>query len=399
MPTLHEPDAARLTLLYTVVFVEIGIAMPFMPIWLNALGLDAAIIGALLALPIAIRIVATAPLMSLIDRGVTARTLLLLGSLMLALTYGLMPVAAGIGWVVLAGLIALNAVAGAPLVPIIDYMTLAAVRRSRHLDYARVRLGGSLGFLGANLVGGALLGWFGERFAVPLVLTGLALVATTIAAVSRDPAPRQTPPPPGLPKPRLPGVLWFAIAAAATTQASHAAIYAFGSISWSAHGVPNAGVGALWALGVASEIVLFSCVGRLPARWRTPFRLIALGAGAALVRAVGMALAVDRVVLLAGLQLLHGLTFGATQLGAMAAVSRFAPDSARGRAQGTLSACTAFASAGATLVCGLVYGAAGSRLTFLLMAPLAVAGLCLVALGRRAGRRRGPSVGGSFDTV
>ena len=64
----------RLGLLYTVVFVEIGIAMPFMPVWLKALGLDARIIGALLALPIAMKIIATAPLVGLIDRGVAART-------------------------------------------------------------------------------------------------------------------------------------------------------------------------------------------------------------------------------------------------------------------------------------------------------------------------------------
>ena len=43
--------------------------MPFMPLWLNALGLDAVVIGVLLALPIGTRIIATAPLMSLLDRG------------------------------------------------------------------------------------------------------------------------------------------------------------------------------------------------------------------------------------------------------------------------------------------------------------------------------------------
>ncbi len=67
MPRPSGP--ARLSLLYAVVFTEIGIAMPFMPLWLDALGLDARVIGVLLALPIATRIAATAPLMSLLDRG------------------------------------------------------------------------------------------------------------------------------------------------------------------------------------------------------------------------------------------------------------------------------------------------------------------------------------------
>lgn len=164
--TAHpEPKAARLSVLYAVVFVEIGIAMPFMPVWLNALGLEAAVIGALLALPIAIRIVATAPLVGLIDRGIPAPRILLAGSLVLAGTYALMPAGAALGWPALALLIALNAVAAAPLVPSIDYMTLSAVRRSARLDYARIRMAGSIGFLLANLAGGAALGAMGERLA------------------------------------------------------------------------------------------------------------------------------------------------------------------------------------------------------------------------------------------
>ncbi|GEP00002.1 MFS transporter [Methylobacterium haplocladii] len=384
-----EPPAIRLALLYTVVFVEIGIAMPFMPVWLNALQLDAGLIGGLLALPIAIRIVATAPLMGLIDRGVSARALLLAGSLVLAATYALMPAAAGLGWGLLAGLIAINAVAAAPLVPSIDYLTLAAVRRSKKLDYARIRLCGSVGFLAANLAGGAILGALGEAFAVPLLLTALALVAAGVAFASRGVAPAAAPRPRSAARPRLPRVLWLAIGAGALVQSSHAAIYAFGSISWSSAGVPGAWIGALWAIGVAAEILLFAVIGRLPAPWRSPFRLLGLGAAAALVRALGMALAGDSLPALVALQMLHGFSFGATHFGVMNAVSGLAPDGARGRAQGTVSSATALASALATLGCGVVYRSAGPAATFLAMAPLALTGLCLVGVAARAARGTG----------
>ncbi|WP_375464533.1 MFS transporter [uncultured Methylobacterium sp.] len=398
MPAPHpEPSRLRLSLLYAVVFVEIGIAMPFMPVWLAALKLDASVIGLLLALPIATRIVATAPLMSLIDRGVGARTLLASGSLALAATYALMPVGAGVGWPVLAGLVLLNAVAGAPLVPSIDYLTLAAVRARPQLDYARVRMAGSVGFLLANLAGGALLTAMGEARAVPLLLTGLALIASGVAFASRSveaPRPART----GEGRPRLPARLLLCIAAAAAIQASHAAIYAFGSIHWTAHGISPAAVGALWSVGVAAEIVLFSRVGRLPARWRTPFRFLALGGGAAVLRALGMYLLGDDLPALVALQALHGLTFGATQLGAMAAVSGLAPDGARGRAQGTLSAANAAAAACATLASGFAYRA-GGPLAFLLMAPLAAAGLVLAAAAwRSAGRTPAPAAARTPDT-
>ncbi|WP_082514120.1 MFS transporter [Methylobacterium sp. Leaf465] len=385
-PAPPEPNAFRLSVLYAVVFVEIGIAMPFMPVWLNALGLDAAVIGALLALPIAIRIVATAPLVGLIDRGIAAPRILLAGSLVLAGTYGLMPTGAALGWPVLALLIALNAVAAAPLVPSIDYLTLGAVRRSRRLDYARIRMAGSIGFLLANFAGGAALGAMGERLAVPLLLTVLALIAAGVVAAARIDAPPVPPRHPEAGRPALPRVLWFSIGAAALIQSSHAAIYAFGSIHWSTHGIAPAWIGTLWAIGVASEILLFAVVGRLPARWRNPFVLLGLGGGAALLRAFGMAAFGDRLGAVIVLQVLHGLTFGATQLGAMAAVSRFAPDGARGRAQGTVSSAGALASASATLMTGAAYQAGGGPLAFVLMVPLAGLGLCLAARAAQAAR-------------
>ncbi len=279
LPAPPEPNAFRLSLLYAVVFVEIGIAMPFMPVWLNALGLDASVIGALLALPIAIRIVATAPLVGLIDRGIAAPRILLAGSLVLAGTYVLMPTGAALGWPVLALLIGLNAVAAAPLVPSIDYLTLGAVRRSRRLDYARIRMAGSIGFLLANFAGGAALGAMGERLAVPLLLTVLALIAAGVVAASRIEAPPVPPRHPEAGRPALPRVLWFSIGAAALIQSSHAAIYAFGSIHWSTHGIPTAWIGTLWAIGVASEILLFALIGRLPARWRNPSPSSASAAG------------------------------------------------------------------------------------------------------------------------
>jgi PPP family 3-phenylpropionic acid transporter len=389
---LRPSGPARLSLLYAVVFTEIGIAMPFMPVWLDALGLDAGVIGVLLALPIATRIAATAPLMSLLDRGLGPRRLILFGSLAVSLTYALMPTGAGIGWPCLAALIVLNAVAGAPLVPCIDYLTLAAVRLDPRLAYSRIRMAGSVAFLLANLAGGLLLTALGGRLAVPLLLTGLALMAALVAWRSRSVVALSRAAD-GAPRSRLPLRLWLCIGAAAAIQASHGAIYGFGSIYWTGQGIPAAWVGSLWATGVLAEIALFAAMPALPAGWRSPMRLIGVGGVAAILRAIGMFVLGDRLAALVPLQALHGLTFGATQLGAMAAVSAFAPDGARGRAQGTLSAVNAGISVVATLVSGLAYRA-GGPLAFLLMAPLAAAGLGLaVAAGHIA-----PSRGVTLDT-
>ena len=61
------------------------------------------------------------------------------------------------------------------------------------------------------------------------------------------------------------------IGAGACTQASHGALYAFGSIHWRDLGFSSATIGLLWAVGVVAEILVFAVlgrsVGRGSARW------------------------------------------------------------------------------------------------------------------------------------
>ncbi len=379
-------DGPRLALLYAAVFAGIGVAMPFMPLWLSGLGLGPELIGALVALPILVRIAVTAPLLGLIDRGVPARRLMVAGSLGLAATYALMPASASLGWPVLAAIIALNAVGGAPLVPSLDYQSLAAVRRDPRLDYARIRLGGSLGFLAASLLGGWLLGIMGTG-SIPGFLAGLELASACAAALLLRRAEGGPPRPRKAGRVRLPAALWLAIAAGAAIQASHAAVYAFGSIHW---------VGSAWrrrrrASPGASASSPRSRSSPSSAAFRSPRRAVpaprARGRRAALLRWAGLLAVSGLPALVVPLQALHGLTFGATQLGAMAALSRLAPEGGRGAAQGVYAACAALASASATLASGAAYRAGGGAFAFGLMLPVAGLGLVLTLAAARAARR------------
>jgi PPP family 3-phenylpropionic acid transporter len=379
-------DGLRLALLYAAVFAGIGIAMPFLPLWLAGLGLGPELIGMLVALPILVRIVATAPLVGLIDRGVPARTLMVAGSLGLAATYALMPAAAALGWPVLAGLVVLNAVAGAALVPCLDYQSLAAVRARPDLDYARIRLGGSLGFLAASLLGGWLLAVVGTG-SVTGFLAGLELASAAGAALLLRRTDSARPGPRASRRAPLPAALWLAIAAGAAIQASHAAVYAFGSIHWVSLGLSPAATGIAWGLGVVAEIAFFALVGRIASLRDAPFRLLGLGAAAALLRWAGLLAAAGLPALVLPLQVLHGLTFGATQLGAMAALSRLAPEGGRGTAQGIYAAAASLASATATLASGAAYRAGGGSLAFGLMLPVAGLGLAFTLAAARAARR------------
>jgi PPP family 3-phenylpropionic acid transporter len=384
MNRLAFGPGARLSALQAASFAGLGVWMPFFPVWLGDRGIGADAIGVILALPIMVRIVAVAPLMSLVDRGVGARRLIAGACLGSALVYLALLQAHGV--VVLGTLVALLAVAQSPIIPASDLVTLQEVRRDSRLDYGRIRLWGSISFLTMSVGGGVLLGrlpadatiWLLIGLAVAAMATALAVVPDTVPA---HPSPGQAGAAKG--RARLPLSLWLVIAAGACTQASHAALYAFGSLHWRGLGFSSATVGWLWAASVVTEILVFGMLGRDVGRGAA-FWLILVGAGASVFRFTALA-SDPGLVATFSLQVLHGLTFAATHLGTMAAFALLAPEGARGRAQGIMSAAMALAMATGTVASGPIFRAAGP-LVFLAMVPLAAAGFLFGLLAMRAYR-------------
>lgn len=380
-------QGARLAALYVAAFAVLGVSLPFLPVWLGAQGVPSDAIGVVLAIPIVVRIVFSAPLLSLVDRGLAPRRLLVGAYALAAAAYLVLPSAAAAGVPLLALAVALAALAQAPVIPASDLLTLAAARADARLAYGRIRLWGSVAFLAANVGMGYLVAAAGAG-SVAWALVGLAAAGAVVAAFAVPPldlaAARDEQARFGTGPAALPPVLKRAIAAAALTQASHAAVYAYGSLLWQANGFTGGAIGWLWAIGVAAEIAVFALLGRWVGRDRGARTLLLAGSAAAIVRAAGLA-AEPGLLATALLQALHGLTFGATHLGAMAALASLAPEGARARAQGVLATAMALATAAATVLGGFAYGSAGP-LAFLAMIPLAGAGLLLAATLPRAPR-------------
>jgi PPP family 3-phenylpropionic acid transporter len=385
---------ARLGALHAASFGGIGIYVPFFPIWLESRGLPASWIGIVLALPIVVRILVTAPLMTLADRSMGARRLIAGACLGVSLIY--LALLGARDPVAIALLVILMAVAQAPIIPAADLVTIQAIRRDPRLDYGRVRLWGSIAFLIANIGGGYLLEvlpadaviWFLLSLAVSAMATAWAVVPESAAAhVESEPTPIAS-----RGSRKLPLALWLVIGAGACTQASHAAIYAFGSIHWRDLGFSSATVGLLWAIGVVAEILVFAVLGRSVGRGSAALGLILIGAGAGVVRFAALA-ADPGLAATFVLQALHGLTFGATHLGAMGALAQFAPEGARGRAQGLMASAHALAMASATGLSGVLFRAAGP-MVFLAMVPLAAAGFALALLAVRAAHAQPHKAGG-----
>src|SRR5829696_5824114 len=217
--------AARLSALHAASFLAFGIYLPFFPVWLGSRGLDSSAIGAIVAIPMAVRVLVTTPLMALADGPLGARRVLVVSHAALAVSFAALLLAPGP--LAIAAIVAAMAVAQAPVIPLNDLVTMQAVRMRPDLDYGAIRVWGSIAFLLASVGGGAVSAAADPNVVVLLLasLPGLGILAT-LAALPRAGAPR---PHPRTAKPARPGrigrSLWLVMAAAACIQASHGALY------------------------------------------------------------------------------------------------------------------------------------------------------------------------------
>lgn len=168
------------------------------------------------------------------------------------------------------------------------------------------------------------------------------------------------------------------MAAVAALQASHAVLYALGTIHWHDLGVGAGEIGALWAVSVAAEVVFLLAVGGSTIALLGPIPALALAGAAGVLRWGAMML--DPVgPWLWPIQALHALTFAVAHLGTIAFISRAVPDRFAA-AQGTTSAMAVGAvMALAMLLAAALYPRLGG-LTYGIAAALSLAGLVLALL-------------------
>ena len=127
-----------------------------------------------------------------------------------------------------------------------------------------MRLWGSGTFIVGSLGAGLLVDVVRPTDLIWLMAAAFLLMALiSLALPALGPAPRARPAS-AIAFMRSPGFLSIA-AAASLIQASHALYYGFSTLDWTAAGLDGRTIGALWAIGVVAEIILFAVSGRLPA--------------------------------------------------------------------------------------------------------------------------------------
>ena len=382
----------RLSALYAFLFFELGVNLPFFPLWLQAQSLGSDAIGIVLAAPLLTRIIANPIAGALADRSGRISQALVVCAILVAAGTGLLTIVSGF-WPILTVVIAI-ALAQGPLIALADAMTLdrLAAKPQSEVIYGRIRLWGSVGFALANLVAGWSLEWFSASSIVALLLISAILTATAAVSCTSGGTVRPAAATGGEARLTHPLLLIGTIAGAALVQASHAAFYGFGTLHWQASGISGATMGGLWALGVLSEVTLFAFLGY---RMRGPARAAGLlVATAAIAMLRWSCMAQDPgVAALVFLQLTHGITFGATHLASIFLLARLAPGKMQARVQAWLAGSWAGGMAILTTVCGQLYEGWGEQI-YLLMAAAAAVGLSLllcVALGLRRPLAREPA--------
>jgi PPP family 3-phenylpropionic acid transporter len=380
IPTGGPRFATGLAVFYATLFALSGAYTPFFPLWLQAVGLEAAQIGLVMAAPTVARLLAVPIVTAWAGRHDALRRVIL-----------------ATAWLTFVGLLLLGNMRGMWAIAIILWMVswpwtasfpltdAYALRGVTHyrLNYGPIRLWGSVGYIVAALAAGFLGGALGALNLV-WVIAGVGGVCA-LSSFWLAPAGHAASGTLQIAKPaallRTPAFV-AVLAGAALVQGSHSAYYYFSAISWQAAGMSSTTVALLWAWCVVVEIALFAAAPRLAL---SPAAMIAIGGAGAVVRWTIMTQE-PPLVLLVFTQSLHALSFGATHLGLIGVLARLVPGRIMTNAQGYASTATGIVMASTGIACGSAFGSVGQAIYYG-MAAMALAGTIIIVASRRAIRK------------
>jgi PPP family 3-phenylpropionic acid transporter len=373
--------AARVAAVYGGLFMWGGIQLPYFPLWLKAKGLDAREIGIVLAAPMVVRLFAIPAAARIAERTGALRGMITIA--LAVATVGYVAVGLANGFLAILVLFALASFAVSPASPLTDTYALHGLGQ-RNRAYGPVRLWGSVAFVVGTFLAGYAVDAFPAHDLIWLMVAASLLSA--VAAFALEPM-NFAPHAPSLGQSRrlLTNPAFLAVTAASgLIQGSHAVYYGFSALDWSKAGLDGTTIAMLWALGVFAEIALFAAQGRLPLSI-TPVMLLAVGGAGAALRWLVMAFDPPPAALPV-LQLLHGLSFGATHLGAMALLVKIAPQGRSASAQGFYAIGLGAIMAAMMSLSGWLYATYGAA-AYGAMALSAVAGCACAAIAHHARQR------------
>ncbi len=380
-----RPEPLRFALAQAAPGVVGGFYVPFFPLWLAHQGLSPAETSMVLATGMFCRMMVS-PLAGVIADALGDRRRVAMACAGVStLGFAAMGFAAPLfGFAAILPLVMIAVPFNSATGPIVEGVTARAAI-DYDFQYASVRVWGSLSYLAVNFAAGILIDWTGPGAIVWFIAAAVA--SCVLAFLPMPPLisdRRETRRAPGKALSRTwaetrvlarqPVFLLFLLTVA-LAQASHAAFYGFGTITFRGFGYSNDFIGFLWAFGTAAEVVLFA-VSPWALRGASAVTLIGCGVALGLLRWIGMAFDTGPVAM-AALQILHAGSFGLVHLGTMRFLGLAAPTRLTATSQSLFSVAVYGAGMGLTMLAiGQVYGQLGPRVYFL-MAGMSAAALAL----------------------
>jgi MFS transporter, PPP family, 3-phenylpropionic acid transporter len=377
--------AAPLIRFHLVYFAAMGIVLPFLPGYFRQLGLSASEVGVLLAVHPVLALVVPQLWGQLADR--TGRPAWTLALLMVGTTAAFSALLWTTRFPSLIAVVVAFACFQSGITTVLDSLTLHRVRLVGGA-YTRIRLFGSVGFLIATVAFGLAVDQLDRRTVWAPLLLYVTAVGAALTLRSRVERLTVASPLAGLAllKQRDLALL---LAACGLHWIACAPYQGFLSVHVLSLGLSPSVVGLSAGVGMVAEIAVMAIFPSLEAKL-APRHLLALAFAASGVRWVGMALtrSGEGIILLS---VLHGLTFAAFYVAAVAFVARRVHHTLRATGQALLVSAT-FGLGGLLGFAGAGFGfdwVGGNRL-YLFAAALELVPLALILRVRAPPTAPGP---------
>lgn len=337
-PSLQAGMYWRLSGFYFFYFIVLGTMVPYLPLYLKSLGLDAWHIGLLTSVMVGTKIVAPNIWGWLADHTGQRMTIIRLGCLIAVLCFSL------IFWwhgsiPLLALIIFLYSFFWNAVLAQFEAVTLVYLGAQPE-RYSRVRLWGSVGFILAV----ALFGWMFDYVALSVfpVLVAAGLLTIFISSwMVMDPVrePHHASPKSTesfvrqLSEPQI--AIFFIVCFLMVL--SHGPYYTFFSLLMEQHQYSRTAIGLLWSLGVLAEVVLFWFMHRLLPNWGLRSMLL-VSLVATTIRWLLLAWFPQFLPVMLFAQCLHAFSFAGFHAAAIETVRRLFSVRQSGKAQAFYSA-------------------------------------------------------------
>ena len=358
--------------------------MPFMAVWFKAYGMNGAAMGLIFALPMIARVFTSPFIAVMAERANNRRSAFVVLSLIAAIGFILLWLmreaeTARFWWFLL--LWGIGSTASAALNPFCDILTHQMADR-KGFDFGIPRAFGSFAFVVAAI----LMGYALNQVHVDTIIFAISLFSLLGAAYALWILPVPETVIEDVPKAHAPKtsdrlrvlmqnrVFIALVCAVGLIQASHGFHYSFSTLIWKSQGISVGLCGWLWAIGVIAEII-YMAFGQPIRKALSPQVILMMAGVVTIIRWAALYFA-PPLWALWPLQILHGISFGATYMAGLALLKLVVPSGYESIAQFLVTGVgigmlTGFSS----LVSGPLYDAYATG-GYAVMTLIAMVGLC-----------------------